>query len=66
MMSGSYRVVGCFVVVTLLPLAVGGGEAAQLRSPLALTIIGGIIASTVGTLLVIPCVYMVLDRLRPN
>jgi HAE1 family hydrophobic/amphiphilic exporter-1 len=53
-------------VFALLPLAIGGGEAAQLRSPLALTIIGGIIASTVGSLLVIPCVYLVLDRLRPK
>jgi HAE1 family hydrophobic/amphiphilic exporter-1 len=53
-------------VFALLPLAIGGGEAAQLRSPLALTIIGGIIASTAGSLLVIPCVYLVLDRLRPK
>ncbi len=53
-------------VFALLPLAVGGGEAAQLRSPLALTIIGGIIASTAGSLLVIPSVYLVLDRLRPK
>jgi HAE1 family hydrophobic/amphiphilic exporter-1 len=51
-------------VFALLPLAVGTGEAARLRSPLALTIIGGISASTVGSLLVIPCIYLVLDRLR--
>jgi HAE1 family hydrophobic/amphiphilic exporter-1 len=53
-------------VFALLPLAIGTGEAARLRSPLALTIIGGIIASTVGSLLVIPCIYQVLDRLRPK
>jgi HAE1 family hydrophobic/amphiphilic exporter-1 len=41
---------------------VGTGEAAQLRSPLALTIIGGIIASTCASLFVIPCLYMVVDR----
>jgi len=51
-------------VLALLPLAVGGGEAAQLRGPLALTVVGGIIASTIGSLLVIPCVYLLLDRLR--
>jgi len=53
-------------VLALTPLALGAGEAARLRSPLALTIIGGIIASTVGSLLVIPCLYLVLDRLRPK
>jgi HAE1 family hydrophobic/amphiphilic exporter-1 len=53
-------------VLALLPLAIGTGESAQLRAPLALTIIGGIIASTVGSLLVTPCLYLVLDRLRPS
>jgi HAE1 family hydrophobic/amphiphilic exporter-1 len=53
-------------VLALLPLAVGTGEAARLRSPMALTIIGGIVASTFGSLLVIPCLYLLLDRLRPG
>ena len=48
-------------VLALLPLALGGGEAAELRSPMAYTIIGGIVASTLGSLLVLPCVYSVLD-----
>jgi len=53
-------------VLALLPLAVGTGDAAQLRSPLALTIIGGILASTFFSLLVIPCLYLLLDHLRPG
>ena len=53
-------------VLALSPLALGSGEAARLRSPLALTIIGGIIASTIGALFVIPCVYALLERLRPG
>jgi len=53
-------------VLALLPLALGSGEGARLRSPLALTIIGGIIASTIGSLFVIPCVYSLLERLRPG
>jgi len=53
-------------VLALLPLAVGTSEAARLRSPLALTVIGGIIASTLCSLLVIPCIYLVLERLRPR
>jgi HAE1 family hydrophobic/amphiphilic exporter-1 len=51
-------------VLALLPLAIGVGEAAQLRAPLALTIIGGITASTLSSLFVIPCLYLVLDYLR--
>ena len=50
-------------VLALLPLAFGTGEGAQLRGPMAVTIIGGILASTVGSLLVLPCLYLVLDRL---
>jgi HAE1 family hydrophobic/amphiphilic exporter-1 len=50
-------------VLALLPLAVGTGDAARLRAPLALTIIAGLIASTVGSLLVVPCVYERVDRL---
>ncbi len=51
-------------VLALLPLAVGTGEAARLRSPLAITIVGGLVASTVGCLVVIPALYVVIDRLR--
>jgi len=53
-------------VLALLPLAVGTGEAARLRSPLALTVIGGLVASTATSLLVIPSLYLLLDRLRPR
>ena len=51
-------------VLALTPLLFGGGEGAQLRAPMAITIIGGIVASTVGSLLVLPCLYLALDRLR--
>jgi HAE1 family hydrophobic/amphiphilic exporter-1 len=49
-------------VLALAPLALGVGEAAELRSPLALTVISGLVASMVCSLLVIPCLYIVLDR----
>ena len=51
-------------VLALIPLAIGAGEAAQLRSPLAMTVIGGLVASTICSLTVIPCLYLALDRLR--
>ncbi len=50
--------------LALTPLVLGTGEGAELRAPMALTIIGGIIASTAGSLLVLPCLYLLLDDLR--
>ncbi|MBT4482438.1 MAG: efflux RND transporter permease subunit [Candidatus Latescibacteria bacterium] len=50
-------------ILALLPLTLGFGEGAALRSPMALAVIGGLITSTLLTLVVIPCVYSVLDRL---
>jgi multidrug efflux pump len=47
-----------------LPLAIGFGEGAELRRPLGVAIIGGLIASQVITLLTTPVVYLLLDKLR--
>jgi HAE1 family hydrophobic/amphiphilic exporter-1 len=49
-------------VLGLLPMAIGLGEGAELRTPMALTVIGGMVTSTLLTLLVVPAVYTVLDR----
>jgi multidrug efflux pump len=49
-----------------LPLAIGFGEGAELRQPLGVAIIGGLIASQLLTLLTTPVVYLLLDRLRPR
>jgi HAE1 family hydrophobic/amphiphilic exporter-1 len=49
-------------VFGLLPMALGLGEGAELRTPMALTVIGGMITSTLLTLLVVPAVYALLDR----
>ena len=51
-------------VLGLLPMALGLGEGAELRTPMALTVIGGMLTSTLLTLLVVPAVYTVLDRSR--
>ncbi|HEY4067298.1 MAG TPA: efflux RND transporter permease subunit, partial [Burkholderiaceae bacterium] len=48
----------------VLPLAIGFGEGAELRRPLGIAIIGGLIASQLLTLLTTPVVYMLLDKLR--
>jgi multidrug efflux pump len=47
-----------------LPLAIGFGEGSELRRPLGVAIIGGLIASQLLTLLTTPVVYLVLDKLR--
>ena len=51
-------------VLGLLPMAIGLGEGAELRTPMAMTVIGGLMTSTFLTLLIIPAVYTLLDR-RP-
>ena len=54
-------------MLALLPLAVGLGEGAALRAPMAVAVIGGLVTSTALTLVVIPCAYHFfarLDRLR--
>jgi len=46
-----------------LPLAIGFGEGAELRRPLGVAIVGGLIASQLLTLITTPVVYVCLDRL---
>ncbi len=46
----------------LLPLAIGFGEGAEVRAPMAITVIGGLLVATLLTLVVIPVVYSLLDR----
>lgn len=66
--DGSHERLRPIVMTTLttlfgfLPLAIGGGEGAEVRAPMAITVIGGLLVSTLLTLLVIPVVYKLLDR----
>jgi HAE1 family hydrophobic/amphiphilic exporter-1 len=48
-------------ILALLPLTVGIGDSASLRAPMALAVIGGLVSSTLLTLVVIPCVYWIFD-----
>jgi len=51
-------------ILALLPLTVGFGEGASLRSPMAIAVVGGLVTSTLMSLMVIPCVYDVLERAK--
>ncbi len=51
-------------ILGALPLAIGFGEGAELRRPLGISIIGGLIASQLLTLLTTPVVYVLMDKLR--
>jgi len=48
----------------LLPMAMGFGEGSEVRTPMAITVIGGLVVSTLLTLVVIPVVYSLMDRTR--
>jgi HAE1 family hydrophobic/amphiphilic exporter-1 len=50
-------------VLGLTPMAMGLGDGAEIRTPMAIAVISGLLTSTVLTLLVIPTVYAVMDGL---
>lgn len=50
------------LIAGMLPIAIGGGEGAQFRAPMGRAIIGGVITSTLLTLLVIPTFYEIMDE----
>ncbi len=50
-------------VLGLLPLALGFGEGAELRAPMAITVIGGLLTATFLTLLIIPNFYLIGEKL---
>lgn len=67
MMAAQFRIrpiimTSATTILALLPMCFGFGEGASLRSPMALAVIGGLATSTVMTLIVIPCVYYVIDK----
>jgi len=51
------------MVFGMLPLALGTGEGSEQRAPMGHAVIGGVIASTLLTLLVVPVLYTLLDDL---
>ena len=52
------------LVAGMIPVALGSGEGAQFRAPLGIAVIGGVLTSTLLTLLVIPTFYEIMDDWR--
>ncbi len=50
-------------ILGLLPLTIGFGESAAIRSSMAIAVIGGLITSTLLTLVVIPCLYYIFEEI---
>lgn len=51
------------LILAMIPIALGVGRGSEFRSPLGIVLIGGMTVSTFLTLLVIPCMYTVMDDL---
>lgn len=51
------------MIFGMLPVALGLGEGSEMRAPMAIVVIGGLVTSTVLTLVIIPVVYSLLDDL---
>jgi multidrug efflux pump subunit AcrB len=49
------------MILGMLPIALGWGAGAELRAPMAIAVIGGLVTSTLLSLLVVPVVYTLLD-----
>lgn len=52
------------MILSMIPLALGLGSGAELRSPMAHAIIGGLITSTLLTLVIVPVLYSLLDDIK--
>jgi multidrug efflux pump subunit AcrB len=52
----------CAALLSALPLAFGSGEGSELRHPLGISILGGLIVSQALTLYTTPVIYLYMDR----
>ncbi|MDH6344008.1 HAE1 family hydrophobic/amphiphilic exporter-1 [Parabacteroides sp. PFB2-12] len=51
-------------ILALLPMTFSFGEGSSLRTPMAIAVVGGLITSTLMSLMVIPCVYYLLEKMK--
>ena len=53
-------------ILSLLPMAIAFGDGASLRAPMAIAVIGGLVTSTLLSLVVIPCVYFLFEQMKAS
>ena len=53
-------------ILSLLPMAIAFGDGASLRAPMAIAVIGGLVTSTLLSLIVIPCVYYLFEQMKAS
>lgn len=51
-------------ILALLPMSLNIGEGASLRSAMAIAVVGGLVTSTLMSLVVIPCVYYIFEQIK--
>ena len=66
MMTTATTVLGLLPLTGILPLPFGFGEGLELRAPLAITVMAGLLSATGLTLVVVPVVYRFAERWRPS
>jgi HAE1 family hydrophobic/amphiphilic exporter-1 len=49
-------------IIGMVPVALGTGRGGEMRAPMAVVVIGGLITSTLLTLVIVPVVYSLVDR----
>ena len=52
------------MVLGMLPTALGNGEGSEFRAPMAIAVIGGVISSTLLSLVVVPVFYLAVEGLK--
>ena len=52
------------IILALFPATLGLGAGAETNGPMAIAVIGGMLSSTLLTLLVVPCAYSLLENFK--
>jgi HAE1 family hydrophobic/amphiphilic exporter-1 len=52
------------MILGMAPIALGIGAGAELRSSMGVVLVGGLITSTMLTLLIVPLVYLLIDKMQ--
>ena len=54
------------MAIGMVPTALGRGQGSEFRAPMAVAVIGGILSSTLLTLIVVPIIFAGFEHLRPR